>query len=229
MATSCSHILLKVNDLHQAVNDYRQLGFKVDYATTTAKAQHAHIWFTHGPVIELLTTPRSARYFRWPIDLIAGRGAGRRMTGWAHSREGICDVAVVTDTANLKAELATYKQAGIPFGRALRWKRTRPDGQQTRFQFAYPRNNRLPFLVTPYDPPQHPEECCHPNGARKLSRVRMGVRDEDLASVRRIINDDPTFVIEPAQETRVYCIEVDGLTTDLDPAFLHGAIVRPFV
>lgn len=227
MATCCSHVLLWVSDLHQAAHDFRQLGFKVDYATAEEKAQHAHIWFTSGPVIELLTMPRNARYFGWLVDLIGGRGSGRRMVRWSESGEGICDVAVVTGDADLTNELASLSRAGVPVGRAIRWRRTRPDGQPVRFQFAYPSNDRLPFIVTPYDPPQHPSENRHANGATRLSRVRMGVRAEDQGAVRHIIGDDPTFVIEPAAATGVRGIEITGLADELDPVLLHGAIVRP--
>jgi len=227
MATSCSHVLLWVRDLHRAVRDYRKLGFEVDYATPEEKAQHAHIWFTNGPIIELLTTPRRAKWFKWPIDLLAGRGSGRRMVRWGEAGEGFCDVAVVTDAHALDSELGALRKAGVPVGRAVPWRRVKPDGQQIRFKFAYPANDRLPFLVSPYDPHQHPKEKDHPNGATRLSRVRMGVRAEDREAVRRIVGDDPTFVLEPAGTTGVRAIEIAGLTAELDPALLHGAVVQP--
>ncbi|WP_437972543.1 VOC family protein [Sorangium sp. So ce260] len=227
MATSCSHVLLWVRDLHQAVRDYRKLGFKVDYATAERKAQHAHIWFTEGPVVELLTTPRSARWFKWPIELMAGRGSGRRMIRWSESGEGFCDVAVVTDRHAFDRELTALRKAGVPVGRAIGWRRTKPDGQEIHFKFAYPANDRLPFIVSPYDPPQHPRESRHPNGATRLSRVRMGVRAEHREAARRIVGDDPTFVLEPGEMTGVRAIEITGLTADLDPALLHGAVVLP--
>ncbi|AGP40734.1 hypothetical protein SCE1572_43375 [Sorangium cellulosum So0157-2] len=208
------------------MRDYRELGFKVDYATAERKAQHAHIWFTEGPIIELLTTPRSAKWFKWPIELMAGRGSGRRMIRWSEN-EGFCDVAVVTDTHALDRELTALRNAGVPVGRAVGWRRTKPDGQQIRFKFAYPANDRLPFIVSPYDPPQHPRENRHPNGARRLSRVKMGVRAEDRDAVRRIVADDPTFVLEPAEVTGVRAIEITGLSAELDPTLLHGAVVLP--
>jgi hypothetical protein len=67
--------LLWVRDLHQAVANFRAAGFEVTYATAETRAQHAHIWFSQGPIIELLTTPRHAWLFKWPIDCLAGRGA----------------------------------------------------------------------------------------------------------------------------------------------------------
>ncbi|MEV5409707.1 VOC family protein [Thermopolyspora sp. NPDC052614] len=227
-ATRCSHVLLAVRDLRQAVRDYRRLGFTVDYATAERTARHAHVWFPSGPIIELLCPPRRAALYTWPIELLAGRGAGRRMVRWAREAEGFCDVAVVVDTPDLTGPLARLRAAGIPTGRRVRWTRTRPDGAKTRFQFAYPRHNRLPFLVTPYDPPQHPE-VTHPNGAFALTAVHMGVRDEDRAAFDLITAGDPTFRVEPAPATAVLAVEIAGLRADPDPALTHGALVRPAV
>lgn len=227
MATTCSHVLLWVHDIHVAVEDFRRLGFKVDYATHPAKAQHAHIWFTHGPVIELLTTPRNARLFKWPIELMAGRGAGTRMLRWPQEGEGFCDVAVVADASDLNPELAALRADGVQVGRAVGWKRTRPDGQKIAFQFAYPRHDRLPFLVSPYDPPQHPAHTVHANGATALTRVRMGVSEDDVSALRRIIGNDPHFALELAPRTGVLGIELAGLRVRCDPALSHGADIRP--
>lgn len=223
---SCSHVLVWVKDIHRAVADYRRLGFIVDYATAPDKAQHAHIWFTRGPVIELLTTPRYANLLKWPIDLWAGRGAGRRMLRWPAEGEGFCDVAVAIRGADLSRDLEALRSAGIPVGRQIRWTRKRPDGDLIRFQFAYPRHDRLPFLVTPYDPPQHPKTIHHPNAAASLTRVRMGVAPSDRAAWEQIVGGDPVFEAEVADTTQVIAVEIAGLQAPLDAALLHGAVLQ---
>ncbi|MBB0244930.1 VOC family protein, partial [Streptomyces alkaliphilus] len=141
----CSHVLIRVDDLRRAVRDYRELGFEVRYATAEHKAQHAHIWFPEGPIIELLTTPAGARWFKWPMTLIGGRGSGERMVRWSREPEGFVDVALVTGGPDLRADLAELRGVGVPFGRAVPWRRTPPGGEPTRFRFAYPRQDRLPF------------------------------------------------------------------------------------
>jgi hypothetical protein len=224
---NCSHVLLKVDDLHQAVGDFRELGFVVDYASAERKARHAHIWFAKGPIIELLTTPPRAELLKWPIDLAFGRGSGTRMARWARAAEGFCDVAVLTGEHDLAEPSNRLRRAGVAVGRAVKWTRTRPDGAQTRFQFAYPRNDRLPFLVSPYDPPQHPAEVVHPNGATGLSGVLMDVGPVDRPAFDLIVGDDPVFTATTADRTRITSIELSGLTGDLNPALLHGALMRP--
>lgn len=227
MTYACSHVLLWVRDIHAAVRDFRQLGFQVDYATTPERAQHAHIWFTDGPVIELLTTPRRAHWFKWPIELMAGRGSSRRMLRWPAGGEGFCDVALEVDTSDLRPVVAMLRGEGMPVGRAVGWVRKRPDGERIRFQFAYPRNDRLPFLVSPYDPPQHPATTDHANGATALRRIHMSVADADLAAMRRLLGDDPAFVLTPGEVTTVRAVELDGLRAPCAASLSHGADLLP--
>ena len=48
-----SHIILKVNDLDQAVKMYREKGFAVEYGKTK-NPYNALIYFSKGPYLELL-------------------------------------------------------------------------------------------------------------------------------------------------------------------------------
>ncbi|MCA1225460.1 VOC family protein [Saccharopolyspora sp. 6M] len=226
MSARCSHVLLRVDDLAAAVADFRAAGFQVDFATAEERALHAHVWFPDGPIVELLTTPRGARWLRLPLELFFGRGAGKRMVRWARQAEGFCDVAVLTPRDGFAGRLAALARAGVPSGRAVRWKRRRPDGARTEFSFAYPRNDRLPFLVTPYDPPQHPPAVAHPNGATALRTVEVGVRARDLPAFRALVGDAPGFRVREAPVTGVLAIEIAGLDHDVDPALTHGAVLR---
>ncbi|MDI6412616.1 VOC family protein [Streptomyces albus] len=223
-----SHVLVRVHDLHRAVQDFRAAGFDVAYATAPErKALHAHVWFPQGPVIELLTTPPGARWMRLPVDLRFGRGAGDRMVRWARQDEGFCDLALLVEHAELAGVTRRLADDGVPCGRAVHWTRRRPDGGETRFAFSYPRAGRLPFLVTPYDPPQHPSGVRHPNGARALTRIVLGVHPDDLRAVRHLAGDAPDLLLEEAPVTAVRAVHLAGLTRPPDPALLHGAVLRP--
>ncbi|GGJ74956.1 hypothetical protein GCM10010123_01150 [Pilimelia anulata] len=226
MSRRCSHVLVRVADLARAVADYRALGFDVRYATDPATAQHAHVWFADGPIIELLTTPASARHMRLPIDLVGGRGSGRRMVRWAVQDEGLCDVAVVDEAAPLGEVIAGLRAAGVPVGRQWRWRRRRPDGDVVRFAFAYPRADRVPFLVSPYRPPQRPADVAHANGATGIAAVHVDVHSADAAAFDRITGGDPVFDVRPAQRTAVTAVTIAGWPGATDAALLHGAALR---
>jgi hypothetical protein len=219
-SSNCSHVLLWVRDLHQAVANFRAAGFEVTYATAETRAQHAHIWFSQGPIIELLTTPRHAWLFKWPIDCLAGRGAGRRMLRWAAQGEGFCDLALLCDTPALAPRLKGLAGCGVAMGRTVNWRRTCADGRQTRFRFVYPRHDRLPFLVTPYEPAQHPSQMIHPNGATGLAAIHLGVHPADHTALSLLTGDDPLLRIQPAEYTGVQAVRIAGLA---HPLILHGA------
>lgn len=218
--STCSHVLLWVRDLHQAVANFRAAGFEVTYATAEARAQHAHIWFSQGPIIELLTTPRHAWMFKWPIDCLAGRGAGRRMLRWAAHGEGFCDLALLCDDPQLAPRLKGLAACGVRMGRAVNWKRTCADGSHTRFRFVYPRHDRLPFLVTPYTPSQHPAQMTHPNGASGLAAIHLGVHPDDHIALNLLAGTDPLLRLQPADHTGVQAVQITGLAHPLN---LHGA------
>ncbi|MBJ2248221.1 VOC family protein [Pseudomonas haemolytica] len=218
--SACSHVLLWVRDLHQAVANFRAAGFEVTYATAEVRAQHAHIWFSHGPIIELLTTPRHAWLFKWPIDCLAGRGAGRRMLRWAAHGEGFCDLALLCDDQHLAPRLKGLAACGVAMGRMVKWQRTCVDGSQTRFRFVYPRHARLPFLVTPYTPSQHPARLIHPNGATGLAAIHLGVSPADRTALNLLAGDDPMLHLQPAEFTGVQAVQIAGLA---QPLTLHGA------
>lgn len=223
----CSHILIAVSELRQAVADYERAGFSVKYATSPEKAQHAHVWFPEGPVIELLCPPRNAYLFELPISLVMGRGAGRRMVRWSRQREGFCDLSVRTPGPDPGEQLARLRGQGVPMGRPVRWTRTKPDGRRTSFRFVYPRDDRLPFVVTPYDPPQHPEAAEHPNGALGVTAVEVGVAPGSRAAFSALTGDDPLYRVRTAPATGVLSLEIAGLSAPPDPALLHGARLVP--
>ncbi|UVL86289.1 VOC family protein [Pseudomonas sp. B21-028] len=218
--STCSHVLIWVRDLHQAVTNFRAAGFQVDYATAQARAQHAHIWFSQGPIIELLTTPRHAWLFKWPIDCLAGRGSGRRMLRWASSGEGFCDLALLCDDQALVPRLKGLTACGVQMGRTVNWRRTCENGSHTRFRFVYPRHDHLPFLVTPYRPNQHPAQRVHPNGATGLASIHLGVHPADHTAINLLAGDDPLLRIQPAEQTGIQAVEIAGLAHPLN---LHGA------
>lgn len=227
MSFRCSHILIWVRNLQAAVEDYRRLGFQVHFATNPATASHAHIWFPSGPIIELLTSPSFSRFLKWPIDLWAGRGSGDRMTAWSSGGEGFCDLAVVTEKTSLTGTLDTLRKQGLSTGKVIHWQRKKPGGQAVSFQFVYPCNPALPFLVTPDTPNQTPAECTHLNGATSISRIHFGTSPHDRNHVTQLLASDPLISLSETKKTGVVQIDIAGIERPLDSAFLHGAVISP--
>ncbi|GEK15984.1 VOC family protein [Aliivibrio fischeri] len=220
MLTRSSHVLIWVKNIHKAVADFRQLGFTVEYVTTEKKSKNALIWFEQGAIIELLTSPPNPQRFKWMIDLFAGRGAGKRMIRWSQQGEGFCDLAVVSD--DFDNDLLALKVSGIKMCRTIPWRRTKPNGDKTKFHFVYPRTDSLPFIISPYQPSQRPDKVDHSNGATSLAKINMTVRKEDWDTVWMLLGQDPVMNLEYGPKTQIQNIELAGLNNSLPTEKLHG-------
>jgi hypothetical protein len=219
-----SHLVYKVDDVRTAVEDFTRLGFTVEYGGDPGRAHNALVWFAEGPFIELFQLHRAFGLLRWPLSAAYGRGAGERLMRWARPGEGWRDLALETDEPTLAETHTTLREAGVPTSRVIKGRRTRPDGELVRYQFLTPRPARLPFVVSAYDPPQRPAQIVHPNGVRGIAKVRMGVAGADRRSFEALIGSDRWLTVEPAPRTGLLGVELVGLTADLDPARLHGAV-----
>ncbi|MEV0281100.1 VOC family protein [Streptomyces sp. NPDC050610] len=224
----CSHVLCKVDDVGAVVRDYEALGFTVVYGSAPERAHNALLWFEEGPFIEFFQLPSAFRLLRWPMAAVNGRAAGERLTRWARRGEGWRDLALETDDTALAGVHTTLRDGGVRVSRVMNGRRKPPDGALVRYQFLATRPAELPFAVSSYDPPQRPATVRHPNGARRIGRVRYGVSDRDRAAFDRLaVHLDPggPLIVEPAPATGVLAVGIDGLTGPLDPGRTHGAVL----
>ncbi|MFJ8313366.1 MULTISPECIES: VOC family protein [unclassified Streptomyces] len=224
----CSHVLCKVDDVRSVVRDYEKLGFTVEFGSSPERAHNALLWFEEGPFIEFFQLPPAFRFLKLPMAAVHGTAAGERLARWARPGEGWRDLALETDTTELVGAHGTLRASGVHISRVMKGRRIRPDGDLVRYQFLAARPARLPFVVSAYDPPQRPAAVHHPNGARRITRVRLGVADHDRGAFDALaahVERDGPITVEAAQDTGVVAVELDGLTGSLDPAKLHGAVL----
>lgn len=224
----CSHVLCKVDDVRTVVRDYEDLGFTVEWGSAPERAHNALLWFEEGPFIEFFQLPSAFRLVKWPMSAVYGTAAGERLARWARPGEGWRDLALETDDTELGAAHRSLRSSGVPVSRVMKGRRTRPDGVPVRYQFLTARPARLPFVVSAYDPPQRPAAVHHPNGARRITRVRLGVADADRAAFDALaahLEPGGPLAVEPAAQTGVVAVELAGLTGLLDTAKLHGAVL----
>lgn len=223
----CSHILCKVDDIHTLVRDYQDLGFTVEWGSAPERAHNALIWFEEGPFLEFFELAATSTLLRWPLGLAFGAAAADRLVSWARPGQGWRDLAVETDTTSLTATRAELRNAGVATSRVIKGKRTRPDGRVVRYEFLATRPADLPFVVSAYDPPQRPPRVAHPNGARGVRRVHMGVASSMRPAFDALVANDPYLAVVPAATTGPLSVELAGLTDDLDESKLHGAVMTP--
>lgn len=233
----CSHIICRVNNIADAVRDFKSLGFTIEWGSAPERAHNALLWFEQGPFIEFFQMPKPFTYLSFPLGLIYGRAAGDRWSCWSKAAEGWCDVALEpkhienperTDMEEKYRELGRIKLAvnntGISTSRIIKGKRTRSDGITVRYSLFAPMPVGLPFVVSHYDPPQRPEKIEHPNGASGVEWVKVGVAENLIPQFNTLISGDKWLRITPTAKTEVLEVGLSGLKKCLDEKLLHGAV-----
>lgn len=169
------HIVIAVADLARAVEDYRALGFTVNFGGRhPGRTSHnALVVFEDGAYLELIAWEAPGPAERW-YNLHAQHG------------DGPIDFALVPeDTAGA---IAAAGARGLALDGPLDGGRLRPDGRQVQWQTGRQKTFDLPFLcgdVTPRDLRVPAGEVRrHANGAVGVASIAVAVQDLD-ASVAR--------------------------------------------
>ena len=174
MISGIDHIVILVDDLDAAIEQYENLGFVVE-------SGGRHPRFTHNALISI----GDGSY----IELIAfydldGADAHR----WFKYREangGLIDYAVLTD--NLQSEIDRLKSAGIEYKGPNEGARKRPDGEEIAWKTATPADGLagLPFLIedVTHRDLRVPDGAgvAHPNGVESLETLVVAVENLDTA------------------------------------------------
>lgn len=180
MPTGIDHVVILVEDLDVAVNQYAKLGFTVAPGGKHARFTHnALITFHDGSYLELIAfyehpETDSSESHRWYTRLATGGG--------------IIDYAVASP--GLDAIIADVDARGIKTNGVLPGSRTRPDGQQLKWRSAMVQGDNvgaLPFMiedVTDRSLRVPADAAEHENGVRGIRSLVVAVRDVEAASQR---------------------------------------------
>ncbi|MEO1437157.1 MAG: VOC family protein [Bacteroidota bacterium] len=183
-----SHVIYKVNDLQQAVADYRQQGFKVDYGSKK-NPHNALIYFSEGPYIELMAkvpVPASVKYFL----TILGKGKVRdRLEYWQNAKPGLMDLCLETELLHFKREKAIFKAYQQAYFQT-RSARLDPMDRHLKWKMLFPMELQLPFLMTAFNINPKPIDFIHPNGIRKITQVAYGSQPVFLPFLNALCPDE---------------------------------------
>ena len=227
------HVVILVDELAGAVDDYRKLGF-----TVTPGGEHP-AWGSHNALIGLA----DGSY----IELIAFRGRasdlgeraskealadrlqlkGRspvqcRVLAWQAPMEGLVDFALLS--ADIERDIVRARQQGLQIEGPLPGGRTRPDGLDVRWQLGIPRTYDVPFLCGDVTPRclrvSGAEACRHANGVIGIDHVSVVAVDLDATVMRyRALGILPEHFDYSWPETRTAEFRIGGVPlTVLSPA-----------
>ena len=188
-----SHILYKVNDLNKSVEDFKNQGFRVEYGSK----KHPHnalIYFSEGPYIELLEKAPISFIQKFVLKIIGKGYLVDRFNSWANSAPGFFEICFenyqdhfhheikVLETNN-QAFFMTKSKRLDSFNRLLKWK------------LLFPKEIKIPFLMTYFNIDPKPKNFTHPNGIKKIEKVVYG-SDQKLTSIIQEICNDTVLSIE---------------------------------
>ncbi|MFM0303739.1 VOC family protein [Paraburkholderia sediminicola] len=168
MSLLLDHIVIRVHDLTQTIEDFTALGFTVQQGGTHADGvtHNALIGFADGSYIELIAFLQAAPQRRW-WDV-----------GQRHG-DGFVDYALLPSSVGAVIDAAHGR--GLQYDGPQAGGRVRPDGARLEWQTGRPRTSDLPFLcgdITPRNL-RVAEGAVreHTNGVRGVASLTVAVED----------------------------------------------------
>ncbi|WP_101696426.1 VOC family protein [Clostridium minihomine] len=187
-----SHMILKTKDLKQAVNEYREKGFEVEYGSAK-NPYNAIIYFSEGPYLELLASTGMPGFVKKLLRL-AGKGKFvDRMDFWENHPGGLCGLALETYEPTLEKEQKLLEQENQGYF-MTNSRRDDTKGRKLRFTCLFPYDLQIPFLMTYFNIDPKPKNFVHPNGAKKITSVAFGTKKEYIPFIQSLC-DDPTLAL----------------------------------
>lgn len=183
------HILIKVNDLDEAVKEYTEKGFIVEYGKKK-NPYNALIYFAEGPYLELFHNSGIPSFARIILKLLGKKALLHRLNTWENAKEGLIAVALEADRFEVDIEQQILDAANLKYFKA-RSGRTDTKGRKLRFQGIMPDDMEIPFFGTKFNiNVRPPKDYIHPNGVRRIKSVSFGTKKEFVPVIRQLCDDD---------------------------------------
>lgn len=189
MITGIDHIVILVDDLNAAIEQYQALGFDVESGGRHPRfTENALISVGDGSYLELIAfyEKDGAEQHRWHKYLASGGG--------------LVDYAV--GTGSVESQMKTAKDRGVPYAGPNDGARKRPDGQEISWKTATPAGEGtagLPFLIEDVTDRDlrvpGGSGVAHPNGVESLDTLVIAVRDLEAATEKH----RALFGVEPEE------------------------------
>ena len=223
-----SHIQMKVKNLEEVINDYRKLGFEVNYGRKPSVATNAFIWFGQDVFIELFSMSSSVEKMKSILGLFYGKEMKARWEKWSNPKEGLLDFALEGEDEKtaaidyLPVLRKEFMEKGVKMSKILNGSRKPPEGEKTRYGFCAPGIKGLPFLTSTYTIPQKPLASHHPNGSQSIKYLTVMCKKEDEKAMRTLIGKDKKIKLILGNETKPYSICIEGFEKPQNEKLLHG-------
>ena len=206
MIQGIDHLVIVVNDLDQAIRDYRELGFNVVAGGQHPVGSHnAIIAFEDNSYLEIIAFYREAPDHRW----------------WEPLRKGERFVDFCLQTDDLRGDTKKLRDAGVAINDPVPWARKRPDGYQLKWLLSLVTGSQrgvAPFLIEDLTPRSErvPQAFEHPNQVTGIEVVTVAV--SELESIAKWYSS--VLAKKPATVTSAK-LDAEGLCFNVGPHILE--------
>ena len=188
-----SHVLFKTNDLKKTFKEFEKSGFKVEYGSKK-KPHNALIYFSEGPYIEILEKAPVSSFMKLILRLIGKGYLAERFTSWENAEEGFFEICLENNTSNFRAEKKLLKRLGEKYF-VTQSKRIDPMNRILKWKLLFPRQIKIPFLMTPFNIDPKPRNFIHPNKITRIQQVSYVTDPNIISIINELCNDDTLQLI----------------------------------
>lgn len=187
-----SHVLYKANHLEEAVQEFRDRGFTVEYGSRK-NPHNALIYFSEGPYIEILSKAPVSSVLLLLLRLIGQSKVADRFAHWKSVEEGFFGLCLETDKTDFVEEEEILKHHSQRFFKT-KSSRTDPSNRPLRWALLFPHELQLPFMMTYFNIDPKPVAYVHPNGVRGIETITFGT-DTRYFPIMADLCEDPVLQI----------------------------------
>ena len=178
-----SHISCRVDNLYEVAKQVEEMGFTIEWGGLPGKENNFFIWFGDEAFLEVFCIKRKFAPLVVAMQLVYGTVPAKKWWRWFSAKNMWCDFALEDDNDNMTKIVRKNKKTivdiesikkyvkdmGINVApKTLHWKRKNCKGKYANYSYFIPRNVKLPFIVSRYEPRQKSLETVHQNGAKKI-------------------------------------------------------------
>ena len=183
------HVIYKVDDLDQAVKEYTEKGFTVEYGKKK-NPYNALIYFAEGPYFELLKRTGMPSFAKKVFSLFGKKAFVHRLDTWDKSEEGLIGLALENDRFDIDIEQKTLDKANLRYMK-MSSGRTDTRNRKLRFKGVFPDDMGIPVLGTKFNiNVRPPKDYVHPNGIKRITSVSFGTKEQFIPLIRDLCDDD---------------------------------------
>ena len=183
-----SHVLFKTNDLKKTIKEFEKSGFKVEYGSKK-KPHNALIYFSEGPYIEILEKAPVSSFIKLILRFIGKGYLAERFTSWENAEEGFFEICLENNISNFRAEKKLLEQLGEKYF-VTQSKRIDPMNRILKWKLLFPRQIKIPFLMTQFNINPKPRNFIHPNKIRRIHQVSYVTEPNIVGIINELCNDD---------------------------------------